>query len=666
MSRLFYPKLALTNIKKNAQVYLPYLLTGIGTVAMFYIMCMIATNEGIKKMPGASSLTSILGFGSVVIGVFSTIFLFYTNSFLIKRRKKELGLYNILGMGKRHIARILFFETLLVCICAITLGLAFGIMLSRLIFLLLFKILTFTVPIGFIISAFSLKISVLLFGAIYFATLLSNLIQIRLSKPIELLKGGNIGEREPKTKWLLAVIGLVTLSAGYIIALATKSPLKAIACFFFAVLLVIVGTYCLFTAGSIALLKLLRKNKGYYYKTKHFITVSGMIYRMKQNAAGLASICILSTMVLVTVSTTVSLYIGTDNQLSNRYPTDIAITANVSDNQQSADILQTIKSTAASQNRTISNLTDYHSLSFTVIKKGDAFTAGQTNLIYNSDVTYLSFFTAGEYAKLSGKQVSLSPNEVLIYSHNDQTMDSFTLFGRRFRAVRYLSQFPIGGGYTDALIDSYYVVVKDGETLDEIYNAQSQAYGGDASRIKYDVSFNINGDKKQKIACFSAIAGAVKQLVAKTQADVNDSVYAECRQSAENGFYATYGGFLFIGIFLGLLFLMATVLIIYYKQISEGYNDKERFEIMQKVGMSQDEIKSSIRAQIVMVFFLPLAAAVLHIAAAFRMITKLLSLFNLTNIPLFITCTAFSIIVFGIIYCIVYALTAKAYYKIIS
>lgn len=658
MNNLFYPRMAVTNIKKNSKFYFPYFLTCISTVAMFYIMHMIYANKGLNQMPGADSLRTVMGFGTVVIGIFSTIFLFYTNSFLMKRRKKELGLYNILGMEKKHIAKILLLETVITAIGTVTIGLLSGVVLSKLIFLTLFKVINFSVPIDFFIGTSSLVGTVLLFVGIFFVTLLWNLLQITMAKPIELLKGGNIGEREPKSKLLITVIGLITLGAGYFIALTTESPLDAIALFFVAVVLVIIGTYCLFTSGSIALLKMLRKNKSYYYKTKNFVSISGMIYRMKQNAVGLANICILSTMVLVMLSTTVSLYIGVEEQLENRYPKDLAITLYQPKEEEITVSLQAVKDTVDRNNTTINNFLDYRYLSFVAKMVGDTFITDRESNSTN-DLQQLFFITQDEYTRVTGEEIHLSEDEVIVHSSNGKMGEHFSIFNKEYRILQQLDSFPMSGGYASLVYNIHYIVVKDQVTLEEIHNRQLEAYGNGASKYQYYLSFDMEGSKEEKIDLYREILQELRKIE-----DVAFSI--ENRQSVEDEIYVFYGGFLFLGLFLGTLFLMATVLIIYYKQISEGYDDKDRFEIMQKVGMSLEEVRNSVKSQIIKVFFLPLMMAIVHIIAAFKMITKLLAVMNLSNIPLFMVCTVVTILIFGGIYGLVYSLTARVYYRIVS
>lgn len=669
MSKLFYPKLAVTTIKKNGKFYFPYIMTCIGTIAMFYIMCFIQTNEGINKMPGAGDLELIMELGTIVIAIFSVIFLFYTNSFLIKRRKKELGLYNILGMEKRHIAKILFYETLMTGVVSIITGLLLGILFSKLILLSYAKLLGFNIPFGFSISVYGVKWSLLLFSAIFLLLLMSNLFRIKLVKPIDLLKGGNVGEKEPKTKLLMAILGAICLGIGYYIAITTESPIDAIMLFFVAVILVIIATYLLFNAGSIALLKLLKKNKNYYYKTKHFTSISGMIYRMKQNATGLANICILSTMVLVMVTGTVSLYLGAEDALKNRYPSDISVTKSFQGkNSERSKLMQSVLDTVSAQNRKILEIKDYESLSFVMLYDNGQFIS-DFNYV-KPDYEVFSVITADEYTHLTGIDLNLTDNTVLAYSSKRQIEDTFTLFGQTFTVKERLEDLPILSDYKGIVMNFHFIVLSSDKVFTEITNAQLEAYGKEASQPMYEIYLDIDGTDDEKIACAQAVDNATRDNVEYTMDDGSIGYhyvnYVQSRQMRANQFYSLYGGFLFLGLFLGTLFMMATALIIYYKQISEGYDDKERFQIMQKVGMSKAEIKATIRSQVLKVFFLPIIAAAIHIAASFKMITKLLALLNLTNVPLFFWCTVVTLLVFAAIYGLVYVLTAKIYYKIVE
>ena len=658
----FYPKLAVQNISRNKQFYLPFILTCIATTALFYIMCFLTFNQGTANMPGTEYLSFILSLGCIVIGLFSVIFLFYTNSFLMKRRQKELGLYNILGMGKGNIASVLFFETLFVAVITLVFGLAIGILLSKLTLLLLCKLIGYAVPYGFEISIKGIIYCVCLFCGIFLLILVSNLVRIKLSNPIELLHGGAVGEKEPKTKWILAILGVLTLGAGYYIAIVTEAPLQAIMLFFVAVVLVIIGTYLLFTASSIALLKRLKSSSNYYYKAKHFIPVSGMIYRMKQNAVGLANICILATMVLVMVSGTVCLYLGTEGALKTAYPTDIIVeTVNPAGNARDS-IKTAIANAVSAKGMAIANTTDFCYIDFAATRKGSDFGSEYTSYVNPDDNAYVFFLSATEYEHFSGEKVTLAPNEALAFAKDSKIDDSFVVFGKSFTVAKWLGSFPSVSQKASVVSENYFFVVSD-ETFAEINNA----YPENASTWYY--GFDIGGTSEQQISCRDAIDEAIgNALFSSDGTDMGSftSANVSSRAAYKDGFYSMYGGFLFLGLFLGLVFIIATVLIIYYKQLSEGYDDKERFEIMQKVGLSRPEIKKAIHSQILVVFFLPLGMAVVHIAFAFKMITKLLLVFNLTDVSLFAICTLGTVALFALIYGIVYLLTAKVYYKLVS
>lgn len=659
MSRFFYSKLALTNIKKNRKSYIPYIFACIGTIIMYYNIHFCSVAKDIGHLSDHRTLRTILAFGTGVIALFSIIFLFYTNSFLIKRRKKEFGLFNILGMEKRHIGRIIFLETLFIYLISITAGVLFGILFSKISILLLFKILAFKVTFGFEIPKTAVLYTFILFTAIFVVNLLYNLFQVYRSKPIELLKGGNVGEKEPKTKWILAIIGLISLGAGYYIALTTESPLAAVNLFFLAVLLVILGTYFLFTAGSIAALKIMRKNKGYYYKSNHFISVSSMLYRMKQNAVGLANICILATTVIFLISTTVSMYVGMDEALKTRYPKEIAISFSNVSHEQTENIDSVIKEEIKKANTSEKASVHYSLLTFSLSQSGEKFSSIQNITATElNDFSLVTFITIDDYNRMENKSISLSNNEALLFTFRGNIYgDTLNFNGRKFSIKDRISSLETEGIMSALVSNTYYVVVDSMDTIHEVYKALE----GDEKTIEghsYYYGFDVDADKDVQIQLTSSIQNALKTL--------NIEFSMEGRESYRESFYSFYGVLFFLGIFLGLVFIMATVLIIYYKQIAEGYDDKERFEILQKVGMSSGEVKKTISSQVLTVFFLPLVAAVIHIAFAFKVITKLLSVFNLTNIPLFAVCTAITILVFAIFYAVVYALTARTYYKIVS
>lgn len=660
-----YTKLAITNIKNNRQFYFPYLLTGIITVAMFYIMCALESNPGIQSMPGAKNLGLILRLGIGVIGIFAVIFLFYTNSFIIKRRKKELGIYNILGMEKRHIAKILSKEAFFTAIIAIGGGLVTGVLFHKLACMLLYRMIGFNGGITFSFSKKGVMITAILFAIVYLLTYIYDLFQVQLANPIELLQSGNKGEREPKTKAIMAVLGVLCLGAGYFIAITTKNPIKALTLFFVAVILVIIGTYLLFTAGSIALLKILRRNKGYYYQTKHFTSVSGMIYRMKQNAVGLANICILSTMVLVAVSTTVSLYVGIEDIMKERYPNEITISAYYDTGAPAEDsIAPIVEKSVKESGRKIRHEEDYLELYFAAIKDQGQYSLDKEKVKTAGDrVSGFVVLTREDCKKKYNEEIpELAENEVALFTIKKTDMDTLVLENRSYH-VKEIKQFQNTEDFetiADIMDEYYYVIVNDVQDMERLWQLQKEIYQENSSSISRQVRLDIDGDSKQKKECFENIKTALEPEQAKAR------ILIDSRQSNLDEFYQIYGGFLFLGLFLGILFLMITVLIIFYKQISEGYDDKERFSIMEKVGMSNDEVKATIRSQVRTVFFLPILMAAIHVGMAFPMIKRLLSLFGLSNTALFAGCMAGTILVFALIYLLVFLKTSKTYYKIVG
>ena len=660
-----YTKLAITNIKNNRQFYFPYLLTGIITVAMFYIMCALESNPGIQSMPGAKDLGLILRLGIGVIGIFAVIFLFYTNSFIIKRRKKELGIYNILGMEKRHIAKILSKEAFFTAIIAIGGGLVTGVLFHKLACMLLYRMIGFNGGITFSFSKKGVMITAILFAIVYLLTYIYDLFQVQLANPIELLQSGNKGEREPKTKAIMAVLGVLCLGAGYFIAITTKNPIKALTLFFVAVILVIIGTYLLFTAGSIALLKILRRNKGYYYQTKHFTSVSGMIYRMKQNAVGLANICILSTMVLVAVSTTVSLYVGVEDIMKERYPNEINIRAYYDTGAPSEDsIAPIVEKSVKESGRKIRHEEDYLELYFAAIKDQGQYSLDKEKVKTAGDrVSGFVVLTREDCKKKYNEEIpELAENEVALFTIKKTDMDTLVLENRSYH-VKEIKQFQNTEDFetiADMMDEYYYVIVNDVQDMEHLWQLQKDIYQENSSSISRQVRLDIDGDSEQKKECFENIKTALGPEQAQAR------ILIDSRQSSLDEFYQIYGGFLFLGLFLGILFLMITVLIIFYKQISEGYDDKERFSIMEKVGMSNDEVKATIRSQVRTVFFLPILMAAIHVGMAFPMIKRLLSLFGLSNTALFAGCMAGTILVFALIYLLVFLKTSKTYYKIVG
>ena len=664
--RNLYPRLAATNLKKNRRFYLPYLLACIVIVALFCIILTLASDPYLGQMQHGGSVSQVLGFGVLIMALFSAIILFYTNSTFTKQRKREFAIYNILGMEKRHISYVLFWESLYTAAMALFFGLVAAGVFSKLLQLVLVRLIGGEATFGLNISLMSIGYTAAFFGALFLLLLLNTIRIIHLSNPVQLLRAGSEGEREPRSKWILALLGAVCLAAGYIISLRTNAALYAIQYFFPAVILVIIGTYLTFIALSIVVLKALRKNRRYYYKTSHFATVSGLIYRMSRNAAGLASICILSTMVLVTVSTTVSLYKGVDAYAAVRWPQDMTLTL-MTDKQTNtvpdvAPVLQVVDDAMTRSGLTQSNVHGYRTVRFSTLRSGDAldqFTGSGVDAY-----TVMVLDTEG-YADLTGEQVTLAPGDALAWTDGKPFGDTVTICGRAFR-LRQLDSFPLDSGSSIMGLHTLYLVVPDLDSVLEL-RAQQNAYvsehGGTRSMLNYTYQFDLSGTDDEQLDALHtllsdpAFASAAEAANVQYTTDMRADGYPTLR--------SMYGGFLFLGFFLGFVFLFATVLIIYYKQVSEGYDDRGRFRIMQQVGMTPKEVKATIRTQVLLMFFLPLVTAAIHIAFAFPLIKQIVFAFGLQNVHLFLLCTLGTFGVFALLYTFVYLLTARTYYRIV-
>lgn len=660
MNKLFYPKLAASGLKKNRRLYIPYLLTCIFTVAMFYIVKSLSLNPGLSDMVGDATMTFTMKFGCVVIGLFALIFLFYTNSFLMKQRKKEFGLFHILGMEKHHLYRLIAWENLYVAIFTLTAGLLFGIALDKAMFLLVSRMIGGEIPLGFFLSPRAVVETMVLFLGIYTLIFLNALRQIKTANPIELLHAGNMGEKEPKAKWFMAILGLLCTGAGYYLAITTENPVTSLFLVFVAVILVVIGTYLLFTAGSIALLKVLKSHKGYYYKTRHFISVSGMIYRMKQNAVGLANICILSTGVLLMVACTTSLMVGMEDIIRSRYPNQLALYADDENLETAGEAVEAVKQLQKESGIEVTQEMEYRYLAFSSVLQGDTFVVTRDGKLTEMDaITNLMFVPLEDYNQTTGENKELKPGEVLLYSNRTEYKHpGMKLFDRNYVIKERLKSFPGNGIIAANIANTQFIVMPNMEDIQELYEKQKEILTDIAGNIRIYYGFDTNAKEKEQ----EEFQKAVYNLMAKNGYHGT----MESRVNARQSFMGIYGGLFFIGIFLGLLFVMATVLIIYYKQISEGYDDKERFAIMQKVGMSREEVKASIRSQVVTVFFLPLITAGIHVVAAFPMFNKILILMNMENTEMYAVCTGICFLVFAVMYVVIYSVTARTYYRIVS
>lgn len=671
MHKGIFSRLAKQNIRNNKSTYIPYMITCIFCIAMIYMMEFLrdcpTLDQAVRQ---ADEVRMIVFTGEIVVEIFCIIFLIYSNSFLMKRRQKEIGLYNILGLERNHIGIVMFLETIITSIGSLAGGIAAGIIGSKLALLLLLKLLHIPSVLGFYISVKGIFTCLFMFGIVFLMILFLNLAKIHLSRPVELLRGNNTGEKEPAAKWLMALIGFICLGAGYYLAVTTESPIKAITIFLLAVILVMAGTYLLFTAGSIVILKFLRRRKSFYYRTGNFISISGMLYRMKQNAIGLASICILSTGVLLMISMTVSIYFGMNDIMLNRYPYDVDMSVTSISEDECQTAIEAFEKAIADNKVPVEKSVEEIYLDIVCSKNGDQILIKPTNTIRNSDsVLVLSLLNQAEYKRLTGISANLNDGEIFAWYPSAVQKDSVTVDETEFTVKKWLDKNPLTCG-EDAVSDNAVLVVtnedfkKFDEMRTEMYKGVSSAPAGED--LTLHLGLDITGSETDKIDFGTPVMEAVKDLKKNGGLSENSWITSGIRQQEYESYYADNGSLLFIGIFLGSLFLMGTAMIIYYKQISEGYEDQKRFEIMQKVGLSRREVRSSVRRQILMVFFLPLLMAMLHITMAFPMIRRMLLLFGMTNTKLFIGCTAGTVLIFAVVYGLIYLMTARSYYHIVE
>lgn len=663
MNKAFYPKLAFLNLKKNHKTYVPYLFTCILTIMLFYALSAIGMNNGLEQMRGGTAIGTVMEWVTALTGGFSLIFLFYTNSFLIKQRKKELGLYQVMGMDKKNLSLMMLWETLITAAVSLGAGLLLGLALGKLMFLIFLKVVHFPVPLDFAVEPEALLQTVRLFLAVFLMNLAWNLFRVARSKISEMVGASRAGEREPRGKWLLSILGLVSLGGGYYIAQTADSPLSAVNVFFFAVILVIIGTYLLFMSGSIVLLKTLKKNKNYYYKTKHFTAVSGMLYRMKQNAAGLANICIMSTAVIVVLSVCVCLYAGIEDSLKNQFPKEVSVSIPDGSDEIRTKTVQLIQETAEQADVKVTGELGYRSFLLPCMLKGDTAMFGNA-ATYGDEEGFTESYRGmvliplEDYNAVTGENETLQEGEALIYAPEDEyAYDTILLGDVPYTVKEVLENVPlVAEGMMSHVVGMFYVILPDVSSVE--YLAKEYGFSTEElNHVGYDAWFDLEGDARDK--------GEMVRLLEERLVRENPDSYVQYKEDYRQSTYVMNGGALFIGIFVGALFLISTVLIIYYKQISEGYDDRENYQIMQKVGMDRREVRRTIRSQILAVFFLPLLGAFLHVAFAFRVMTMLLEVMYVLNVPLFLACTAGVTAVFTLLYVIVYMVTSREYYRIV-
>ena len=687
MNNGFYWKIAKTNIKNNRKIYFPYILTSIGMVMIFYIVGFLAHDNDIRsKMDGGATLQSLLKFGIWVIAIFAVLFLWYTNSFITKRRKKEFGLFHVLGMGKKNIAHVMLCEGLITNGVSVVGGLFLGIVFSKLVQGVLYRILRQDLStLRLSIDTDTLLATILLFCGVFLLIYLDSLRQIAFSNTIELLHGSSSGEREPRANWVLAVLGAVCLAAGYYLAVTTKDPVAATMLFFVAVIFVILGTYGLFISGSVAILKLLKKNKSYYYSPSHFISVSGMTYRMKRNGAGLASICILSTMVLVMLSSTVCMYAGMDNGVNLQYPMDMTVTVrNANDAASFAMVQKMVADMAEKHGVAIQKSVAYHTLTTASILTENAASFREEVAdadFANTTVAHLLTIDAYNAYRLSGDAVQLSKDEVFLLTEGfTYPYDTLQMGDTTYKvagSADLMSHFPLLSMADYLGVPHLAVFCADQTVADKIAHVMYP-------EMDENYRIPVEDEPKYTYSPYKSYIGLelhtadtdVLQELGKDifdydfQTDDPADVVPRCQATAKAEQYkwvlSMYGGLLFIAVVLGLVFVCGEVLIIYYKQVTEGYEDVGRFDIMRKVGMTEREIRKSIHHQILTVFFLPLFGAGLHTLFAFPMIEKLLKMMVYASRSLYLVTLLICFAVFTIFYIAVYLITSKAYTRIID
>lgn len=688
MKMTFYPKMAWMGIRKNSRMYVPYLLTCAGMIAMYYIMAFLAFSNVLLKVEGGEILNAIMGLGSIVIGVFALIFLFYTNSFLIRRRKKEFGLYNILGMGKANLAHVLIWENVMSFLISLGGGLTVGILLSKFSELCLLKLVHMETGFSMQIDWEALCRTVTLFAVIFLLLLLNALRQVRLANPIELLHSEQVGEKPPRANWILAIAGAVILAGAYYIAVSIEDPITAMLWFFVAVVMVIIATYLLFIAGSVTLCRILQRKKEYYYKTQHFISVSSMMYRMKRNGAGLASICILGTMVLVMLSSTICMYVGAEDALRDLYPRNIDVTVETYDSDGlwsgiCEDLAKQAEDAAKASGQEPENIMNYKTAAIAGAVIGDQISLSKTEMEqYNidsySDLWEFYVVSLDEYNRVMGTEETLKEDEAIICTTKAPYKEDTIAIqgGKTYKIKKEVKEFAPVPSDAMTIFSSMFLIVPDFDAWVQETEALLAAIPQGEISIMLDSKIEYVWVYGYDLACADETQNQIinrlneSVLAYKAEHPGTDgevfTVYSGGVATARESFYTLYGGIFFLGIMLGIVFVFAAVLIVYYKQISEGYEDQSRFEIMQKVGMTKREIRKSINSQMLTVFFLPLVTAGIHLAFAFPLIYKLIQLFGIDNLQLLICAAGICFVIFGLFYVLVYRLTSEAYYSIVS
>ena len=687
MNKGFYLKMAWGNIRKNRNIYLPYLLAASVMTALFYIQGSLCDMVDISGMKGKRMMSSLLGISTPITGIFSLVILFYVNSFVMKQRKKEFGLYNVLGMEKRHLVRLMSVEILLVAVFSLVFGISGGALFSQLFFLIFYKMIRMEADLTMVIPRGAVIETLTLFGILFCLVLLYDIVAVIRTRPVELLKSESQGEREPKVHGLAALIGVAALTGGYVIAQKVESPMEAMLWFFAAALLVIVGTYGLFMAGSIALLKWMKKRECFYYRPSSFISVSGMLYRMKQNAAGLAGICILSTMVMVTIGASLCIFSGVSEGIREEYPREYFLQMHYSEDLKpetyqdtTSDVKKLVEAQMEENGSRVENMLSYTRCNMVYRKGKDGYEAEMGDLADTNDyenLVYVQYLLREDYEANTGKKTEIPDDVAAFYESEEGLIPGETLlfgdYSIKGKRLEEPVETAVASWYSgikkrvQVLLPGIEEMEKLTESLGknfETYYGLEEGEGPSATYfLGWNYYFDISGKQEPAEEFLEKLRSSWETEKASEWAYISTF---QNRTEEEEYLFQEYGTILFIGFFLGMIFLLATVLIIYYKQVTEGYDDRKRFVIMQDIGLSQAEVKKTIRTQVLLVFFLPLGAAGLHMAMAFKVLVKMMALFSAYNIKLFSLCIGLTVAVFALVYFLVYTVTARIYYKIVS
>ena len=687
MNKGFYLKMAWGNIRKNRNIYLPYLLAASVMTALFYIQGSLCDMVDISSMKGKRMMSSLLGISTPITGIFSLVILFYVNSFVMKQRKKEFGLYNVLGMEKRHLVRLMSVEILLVAVFSLVFGISGGALFSQLFFLIFYKMIRMEADLTMVIPRGAVTETLTLFGILFCLVLLYDIVAVIRTRPVELLKSESQGEREPKVHGLAALIGVAALTGGYVIAQKVESPMEAMLWFFAAALLVIIGTYGLFMAGSIALLKWMKKRECFYYRPSSFISVSGMLYRMKQNAAGLAGICILSTMVMVTIGASLCIFSGVGEGVRQEYPREYFLQMHYSEDLKpetyqdtTSDVKKLVEAQMEENGSRVENMLSYTRCNMVYRKGKDGYEAEMGDLADTNDyenLVYVQYLLREDYEANTGKKIEIPDDVAAFYESEEGLIPGETLLFGDYSIKGKRLEEPV-----ETAVASWYSGIKKrvqvllpgieemeklteslGKNFETYYGLEEGEGPGAMYFLGWNWYFDISGKQEPAEEFLEKLRSSWETEKASEWAYISTF---QNRTEEEEYLFQEYGTILFIGFFLGLVFLLATVLIIYYKQVTEGYDDRKRFVIMQDIGLSQAEVKKTIRTQVLLVFFLPLGAAGLHMAMAFKVLVKMMALFSAYNIKLFSLCIGLTVAVFALVYFLVYTVTARIYYKIVS